>query len=227
VTTEAADSAAMARFDVIEDEGTRYVRIGLEGCTVRAESGALSYMRGAIEMNTPLPGPGQAIRNVLAGESVLRPSYTGTGEIFLAPTLGGYHLLELAGEAWILESGAYWASDGSVELGLHREAVLTSLWAGEGLIDFQTRVGGRGRVVVNTSGTIAEIELHGERIAVEGKQVIARTEGLDYTIRRPSRSLLGSWLSGEGLVRVYRGTGRVLLTTAPFWNRRLLAAVER
>ena len=223
----AAGGAATARFDVIEDQGTRYVRIGLDGGTVRAEAGALSYMRGAIELDTPLPGPGRAIRHVLAGEAVLRPSYSGTGEIFLAPSLGGYHTLELAGEAWILESGTYWASDGSVELGLHRETVMTSLWSGEGLIDFQTRVSGTGRVVVNTIGTIAEIELSGERLTVEGKQVIARTAALDYTIRRPSRSLLGSWLSGEGLVRVYSGTGRVLLTTAPFWNHRLLAAVER
>ena len=68
-------------------------------------------------------------------------------------------------------------------------------WAGEGLIDFQTRVSGRGRVVLNTTGTIDEIVLEGERLAVEGKQIIARTEGLHYSIRRPTRSLIGYWLS--------------------------------
>ena len=57
--------------------------------------------------------------------------------------------------------------------------------------------------------------------------MIARTEGLSYTIRRPSRSLIGHWLSGEDLVRVYSGFGRVLLVTAPFWNQRILSAVQR
>jgi uncharacterized protein (AIM24 family) len=153
--------------------------------------------------------------------------YTGTGQIFLQPSLGGYHTLDLGGEAWVLENGVYWASDGDVDLGLYREAVMTSFWAGEGFIDFQTRVSGSGRVVLKTQGTIEEITLAGERLAVEGKLVIARTEGLHYSIRRPSRSLIGYWLSGEGLVRVYSGFGRVLLTTAPFWNQRLLATLER
>lgn len=217
----------MASFEVIEDQGTRYLRIGLDGHTVRAESGALSYMRGAIEMDTPLPTPIRAICNILSDEPVLRPRYTGSGEVYLTPTLGGYHTVELDGEAWILEDGAYWASDGSVELGLHREPILTSFWAGEGFIDFQTRVSGEGRVVLNTTGPIEEIVLKGERLAVEGKQVIARTEGLSYSIRRPSRSLIGHWLSGEDLVRVYSGFGRVLLVTAPFWNQRILSAVQR
>ena len=217
----------MASFEVIEDQGTRYLRIGLDGQTVRAESGALSYMRGAIEMDTPLPSPVRALCNILSDEPILRPRYTGSGEVYLTPSLGGYHTVELDGEAWILEDGAYWASDGTVELGLHREPILTSFWAGEGFIDFQTRVSGRGRVVLNTTGPIDEIVLKGERLAVEGKQVIARTEGLSYTIRRPSRWLIGHWLSGEDLVRVYSGFGRVLLVTAPFWNQRILSAVQR
>ena len=81
--------------------------------------------------------------------------------------------------------------------------------------------------MLNTTGTIDEIVLEGERLAVEGKQIIARTEGLHYSIRRPTRSLIGYWLSGEERVRVYSGFGRVLLTTAPFWNQRVLAAMER
>jgi uncharacterized protein (AIM24 family) len=217
----------MASFEVIEDQGTRYVRIELDGQPVRAEAGALSYMRGTVEMDTPLPTPGRAIRNMLSDEPVIRPRYSGRGQVYLTPSLGGYYTLELGEEAWVLENGAYWASDGSVDLGVYRERMLTSFWAGEGFIDFQTRVSGKGRVVLNTTGPIEEIRLEGDRLAVEGKQVIARTEGLDYSIRRPSRSLLGYWLSGEELVRVYSGFGRVLMTTAPFWNQRLLAAMER
>jgi uncharacterized protein (AIM24 family) len=212
----------MAQFDILELEGSRFVRITIGEETVRAEAGALSYLRGRIVMDAPLPSPRQAVRSILSDEPVIRPTYTGTGEIFLASSLGGYHVLDVQDEAWILEDGAYWASEGSVELGLHREAMITSFWAGEGLIDFQTKVAGKGRVVLNAPGPVEEIELKGETIAVEGKIVIARTTGLAYGIRRPTRSLIGYWLSGEGLVRSYAGFGRVLLSTTPYWNQQLL-----
>jgi uncharacterized protein (AIM24 family) len=212
----------MAQFDILELEGTRFVKITIGGETVRAEAGALSYMRGRIAMEAPLPSPGQAVRNMLSDEPVIRPTYTGTGEIFLASSLAGYHVLDVRDEAWILEDGAYWASEGGVELGLHREAMITSFWAGEGLIDFQTKVQGRGRVVLNAPGPVEEIELEGDTIAVEGKIVIARTTDLSYSIRRPTRSLIGYWLSGEDLVRSYSGFGKVLLSTTPYWNQQLL-----
>jgi uncharacterized protein (AIM24 family) len=182
----------MATFDVLEDEGMQLVKITIGGETVCAESGALFHLRGAIEVDAPVPSLGQAVRSVLSDEPIIRPRYTGTGEIYLTPSLGGYHMLEVEEDAWILEDGAYWASDGGVELGLHRERMITSFWAGEGFIDFQTWVGGRGRVVLNTIGPVEEVVLHGGRIAAEGKQIIARTAGLSYVVRRPIRSIIGA-----------------------------------
>ena len=51
---------------------------------------------------------------MISDKSVVRPSYTGTGIIHLEPSMGGYHTFEVAGESWILENGAYWASEGGV-----------------------------------------------------------------------------------------------------------------
>ena len=76
--------------------------------------------------------------------------------ITLESTLGGFHVIDLQGESWILESGAYWASDGSVEVDYQRESFLTSLWAGEGFVYLQTRVKGEGKVVLCTRGPIEE-----------------------------------------------------------------------
>lgn len=102
------------------------MRITIGGETVRAEADALSHMRGAIEVDAPVPSIGQTIRSILSDESIIRPRNTGSGEIYLASSLGGYHVLEVEQDAWILEDGAYWASDGSIELGLHRERMITS-----------------------------------------------------------------------------------------------------
>jgi uncharacterized protein (AIM24 family) len=158
---------------------------------------------------------------MISEESLVRPSYTGTGIIHLEASMGGYYTFDLAGESWILENGAYWASDGGVELCLFRERVWTSLWAGEGFVDYQTRVSGHGWVVLNAPDPVEEIVLHGDRLVVEGKKVIARTEGLGYRIRRAT-SLVQSFISGESAVRIYQGTGKALVCWTPYWNQHLL-----
>jgi uncharacterized protein (AIM24 family) len=217
----------MADFDVLELEGMRYVRIKVQDETVQAEAGALHYMQGDITVDAPIPSVTNIVRCTLSEEPIIRPRYVGTGEIYLEPSMGGFYAFDVAGESWILENGAYWASEGNVQLGLHRERVITSFWAGEGFIDYQTKVTGSGRVVLNAVGPVEEIALDDGRIAVEGKLVIARTEGLDYRVRRPTRSIWAYWLSGEELVRTYSGTGKVLIVKSPYLSQRLLNAVER
>jgi uncharacterized protein (AIM24 family) len=125
----------MAEFEVCELQGMRWVQIRLRDETVRAEAGALSHMQGDIEIAARLPSVGSALKSMISDESVVRPSYSGTGTLHLESSMGGYHMLEVAGDSWILENGAYWASEGGVQLGLFRERMWTSFWAGEGPID--------------------------------------------------------------------------------------------
>lgn len=209
----------MATFEIQQGQFQRWVKITLAGESVRAEAGALSYMRGDIKVDTPLPSLGSIIKCTIADEPLIRPRYVGTGEIYLTSSFGGYHAFEIDGAPWILENGAYWASDNSVQLGLHRERTLTSYWAGEGFIDYQTKVSGRGRVVLNAAGPVEEIDLGHETIAVEGKLVIARTADVGYRVVRPTTSLLSHWLSGEDYLRQYRGPGKVLLVSTPYLRR--------
>jgi uncharacterized protein (AIM24 family) len=216
----------MADFEICELEGMRWVQIRIRDETVRAEAGALSHMQGDIRVNVRLPSPLGALKSIISDEALVRPSYTGTGVINLESSMGGYHPFEVAGDSWILESGAYWASEGGVELGLHRERVWTSFWSGEGFIDYQTKVSGYGRVVLNAPGPVEEVTLKGERLMVEGKVVLARTEGVDYLRRRVS-ALVPSLLSGEPVMRVYRGTGKALVCWTPYWNQYVIDMIQR
>jgi uncharacterized protein (AIM24 family) len=215
----------MADFEICELEGMRWVQIRIRDETVRAEAGALSHMQGDIRVNVRLPSPLSALKSIISDEALVRPSYTGTGVINLESSMGGYHPFEVAGDSWILESGAYWASEGGVELGLHRERVWTSFWSGEGFIDYQTKVSGYGRVVLNAPGPVEEVTLKGERLMVEGKVVLARTEGVDYLRRRVS-ALVPSLLSGEPVMRVYRGTGKALVCWTPYWNQYVIDMIR-
>ena len=47
----------MAKFEIEQGQFQRWVKITINNEAVRAEAGALSYMRGNIEVDTPLPSP--------------------------------------------------------------------------------------------------------------------------------------------------------------------------
>jgi uncharacterized protein (AIM24 family) len=210
----------MARFEVQQLEGMRFVDIHLDHEMVRCESGALNYLRGDIAIHSQLiPSVGDLVSSTIAGESVYRPTYAGTGVITLASSLGGFHVFELQGENWILEKGSYWASEGSVKLQFFREKLLTSLWAGEGFVYLQTRVSGEGKVAVCTKGPIEEMELaDGEPLLVEGNCVIGRTQSVQFSMRRPTKNFWGRFTSGESIVRSYRGPGKILLNPTFYWR---------
>ncbi|MEP0947377.1 AIM24 family protein [Leptolyngbya subtilissima DQ-A4] len=154
---------------------------------------------------------------------MFRPTYTGTGELYLAPSLSGYHTLDLSGEEWILDRGAYWASEGSVEIAVERNKLLSGLVGGEGLV--QTKVKGRGQVVVVTQGPVETVELRGERLVVDGSFAIARTGTLSYRVEKATKSMVSSMTFGEFLVNVFEGHGTVLLAPTPYWQVLLLRQV--
>lgn len=214
----------MAKFDLEQQEGMHWVKITIDNETVQAESGALSSMTGDIVMQVKSPSLGGILKSYVSEESYFRPTYTGTGVIFLESSLGGYHVLELKGESWILDSGTYWASEGSVDLGAYREKMSTSYWAGDGLIDWQTKARGRGKVVLTAPGTVEEITLEkGKPLVANGKCVIARTADVSYAIRRATKSFIASYAAGEGYCRHYNGPGRVLVCYTPYWRYRMFA----
>ncbi len=215
----------MANFEIHELEGMRYVDCILDNETVRAESGALSYMTGDIQMHSEVvPSPVRVLRSVLANQAVFRPTYTGTGVVTLESSLGGFHILELHNENWILERGTYWASEDSVDVSFYRVGILTSLWAGEGLVYLQTEVHGSGKVVLTTRGPIQRVTLEkGRRIVADGSYVIAWSSSVKFSVRRPTKNVLGRFTSGEGLARVHEGPGELLINPSPYWRYRMFA----
>ena len=87
----------MAKFDIEEEEGMRWVKVTLQDETVRAQKGALNHMHGDIVMDSPVPRFHDILVSCLSDESPWRPRYRGTGELFLESTMGGYHVMELDG----------------------------------------------------------------------------------------------------------------------------------
>jgi len=212
----------MAKFEIEEDQGMRWVKVTLDNETVCAEKRALNHMIGDIAMDVPLPRPRDILVSLVSDESPLRPRYTGTGELFLESTLGGFHIMELhENESWVYSPGAYWASESDIKLTIHRERFLTSFWAGEGLFSYQTAAHGKGKVVLTARGPVEELTLNGGKLVVDGNYVIARTSGIKFTVRWAAKSFFSHLLSGERYARVYEGTGRLLMCTTPYWRLRI------
>ena len=212
----------MATFEVQETEGMRWVKVGLDDDDVRAERGALNHYKGAITMDVPFPSLRAWWVSLFSDESLLRPRYEGTGTVYLDSSLGGFHSMEIMpGERWILDTKCFWASDGEVKLSVHRERTWTAYWADQGLFWYKTALKGEGQVVLSVPGPVEEVHLVDDQIVVDGTQVVARTSGITLSVRRPARSWLSYWMSGQKLAYCYRGTGRLLLCTTPYWRARL------
>ena len=203
----------------------RQVVIDLDRETVRARSGALSNYQGHIDFVPRLPSVGHFLRTMISKEARVRPTYTGSGRVLLQPSLSGYHVFDAPpGERWILEPGVYWASDGTVDLGLYRERFWPSLWAGDGLLVWKTTIHGPGRVAINAPGPVETVEIDGGEFRVQGRLVLGRTDGLRFTSVRSAR-FPRNVISGQSRLRAFSGSGRLLVCWTPYWNHHMYTQV--
>lgn len=186
---------------------------------VTVQQGAMQWMVGDCKATTGIKGVGdligKGIRGAVTKESAIKPEYTGTGQIVLEPTYKHIILLDL--ESWghqiILEDGFFLACDSNLkQKAIARSSFSSAVAGNEGL--FNLGIQGSGVVVLESpvpKEELIEIELEDDVIKIDGNYAIAWSGGLRFTVERAGKSLIGSAASGEGLVNVYRGTGKVLM----------------
>jgi uncharacterized protein (AIM24 family) len=209
-------------FEVITSEYHRMPKITLNNAEVVLEAGLLHYMLGNITIESELPSVGGFLKSALTKEKAVRPRYKGTGTVYLEPTFGECNLIELNGEEWILDKGAFMACESTVQIGMFTNKAWTGLFGGEGF--FQTTVSGRGKVLYFSQGPVETIHLNGAPLVVDGSFAVARTASVQYKLERATKKFFGSWTSGEGMVNTFSGTGTVLI--APYRNRFLTLMYE-
>jgi len=210
-------------FEVIEADYWKVPKITIRSDEVLLEGGALHYMKGNIEIDSQLPSVGGFLKSALTKERAVKPHYRGTGEIFLEPTFGDVNVLELRGDAWILDKGAFLACDRTVEVGMFTNKAMSGLFGGEGF--FQTQVQGQGKVFYLSPGPVQRVEMDGSQtLTVDGHFAVARTASLEYEVAKATKGMFSSWTSGEGIVNKFRGRGAVMLAPVP---NRFLTLMEQ
>lgn len=195
----------------------KQVRILLEDSSVTLEPGSLSYMKGKIQITNKsggLLGLGKKIvSSKLIGESIFRPTYSGTGEIFLEPSFGHFALIELEDDEIVVGDNMFYACEEGIEIDATIQKNVSSAFLGnEGL--YQTRIEGSGIVVLKVPVPESEIFkciLINDTLKVDGNFAILRTGNIEFSVEKSSKSIIGTAVSGEGMVNVYRGTGEVWL----------------
>lgn len=212
-------TAQTSYFSNLMNVRKRQVICNLTKSPVTIQAGAMQWMIGNANATTGIKGAGdlfsKMVRGKVTGESAIKPEYTGTGEIILEPTYK--HILLINLEEWnnsiVLDDGLFLACESSLKQKAVMRSNISSAVAGnEGL--FNLGIEGKGVICLESpcpQEELIEVELQNDVVKIDGNMAIAWSGSLEFTVERSGKTLIGSAASGEGLVNVFRGTGKVLI----------------
>ena len=197
----------------------RQVLIELNGNAFTISAGAMQWMAGDVDMVADVKGIGdlfgKALSSKVTKESAIKPKYKGNGLLMLEPTYKHILLEEVSDwDGLVLEDGLFLACDSNITQKVVARTNLSSAALGnEGL--FNLCLTGKGVAVLESPvprEELIEFNLQNDVLKIDGNMAIAWSNSLEFKVEKSGKSLIGSAVSGEGFVNVYRGTGKVLMT---------------
>lgn len=213
------DSAMMAYFSSEMNVRRRQVICDLSQAPVTIQAGAMQWMVGDVNATTGVSGVGdffgKAVRGAVTKESAIKPEYVGTGTLVLEPTYKYILLIDVAdwGNSIVLDDGLFLACYSSLaHKAVMRSNISSAVAGNEGL--FNLSINGYGALCLESpcpKEELIEITLDNDVLKVDGNMALCWSGSLNFSVERSGKTLMGSAASGEGLVNVYRGTGKVLV----------------
>lgn len=195
----------------------KQVRVLLNDTVVKLQTGALSYMKGNIKIKSNIEGPVSLGKRLFAkrivGEDIIKPTFEGSGEIYLEPSFQHFTLIELFDEEIILDDDLFYACEEDIYVSISVKKNISSILFGESGL-FEVKLKGSGIVVLKLPVPEKEIfrcKLINEKLTVDGDFAILRSGSINFSIEKSGSTLVGSILNGEGLVSVFEGVGEVWL----------------
>ena len=202
------------------------------------QAGAMQWMGGNVQATSGVKGIGdllgKAIKGAVTKETAVKPEYVGEGCLVLEPTYKYIILADIGkwGPAGMtIEDGMFLACDANVKSRVVARKNLSSAVLGsEGLFNLSLQGNGVAALESNVpEDELIEVILENDELKIDGNLAVCWSSNLEFTVERSTKTLVGSAVSGEGLVNVYRGTGRVLMcpvapTTSLFESTNTMAA---
>lgn len=197
----------------------RQALIELNGEEYITSAGAMQWMLGNVESVTDVKGVGDFLGKALKGsvtkESAVKPKYRGNGLLMLEPTYKHILIEDISnwGSGMVLDDGMFLGCEAKVKYDVIMRSNLSSAFLGnQGL--FSLKLSGNGLAILESPvprEELIEIELENDVVKIDGNFAVAWSDTLNFTVEKSGKSLLGSAVSAEGFVNVYRGTGKILL----------------
>ena len=184
------------------------------------QAGAMQWMGGNVQATSGIKGIGdflgKALKGAVTKETAVKPEYVGEGCLVLEPTYKYIILADIGkwGPAGMtIEDGMFLACDANVKSKVVARKNLSSAVLGsEGLFNLSLHGNGVAALESNVpEDELIEVILENDELKIDGNLAVCWSSNLDFTVERSTKTLVGSAVSGEGLVNVYRGTGRVLM----------------
>ena len=202
------------------------------------QAGSMQWMGGNVQATSGVKGIGdflgKALKGAVTKETAVKPEYVGEGCLVLEPTYKYIILADIGkwGSAGMtIEDGMFLACDANVKSKVVARRNLSSAVLGsEGLFNLSLQGNGVAALESNVpEDELIEVILENDELKIDGNLAVCWSSNLEFTVERSTKTLVGSAVSGEGLVNVYRGTGRVLMcpvapTTSLFESTNTMAA---
>ena len=202
------------------------------------QAGAMQWMGGNVQATSGVKGIGdllgKAIKGAVTKETAVKPEYVGEGCLVLEPTYKYIILTDIGkwGPAGMtIEDGMFLACDANVNSKVvARKNLSSAVLGGEGIFNLSLQGNGIAALESNVpEDELIEVILENDELKIDGNLAVCWSSNLEFTVERSTKTLVGSAVSGEGLVNVYRGTGRVLMcpvapTTSLFESTNTMAA---
>ncbi|OQD78832.1 hypothetical protein PENANT_c077G00626 [Penicillium antarcticum] len=180
------------------------------GCPLTARPGVMIAMsttmtlRGSISIGW---------KKIIAGGEISMSTYTGPGELLLAPSvLGDLIVLRMDGtQTWKIGRDAFVACTSGVKHEYKAQSLSKAIFSGEGL--FIYKIEGTGLLWMQSFGAIIKKDLvEGEKYYIDNGHLVAWN--CKYKIERvASGGIISGYGTGEGLACKFEGPGTVYLQT--------------
>ena len=204
----------------------RQLMLDFQDSAYIVQAGAMQWMSGEVNASSNVKGVGDFLGKMVSAavtnESAVKPLYQGNGKMMLEPTYRYIILLDVS--EWgtvVLDDGLFLACESTLQQKtVARSNLSSAVLGGEGLFNLSLTGNGIAALECHVPyEELIEVVLENDVMKIDGNMAVAWSGSLDFTVEKSGKSLLGSAVSGEGLVNVYRGSGRILLApTAANYN---------
>jgi len=205
------------QIDILARPAAAAARISLAtGESITCEVGAMIAMSSGLHVETTTKGRGgsggilRGIKRMLAGENLFLNHFTAQEsgqQLVIGPRLMGdvvkHHI---ARGALIVQGQSWLASGDGIDIDATFQGIGKALFSGESA--FWVKCTGQGDVLLSSFGAIYALDIDGPYVVDTG-HIVAFEDTLQFSIGKAGRSLIGSFLGGEGLVCKFNGQGKL------------------